>query len=154
MVAPIMTASKSSEVSSLASPDEIEHQFYEALRHGDIERLMAVWSDEEEVTCVHPGGPRLVGVAAIRSAFDAIFNNGVINVHPEKIRRVSTTLCAVHSVLERIQVITPEGPHIAWVMTTNVYIKGIYGWRLVVHHASPGTPREMSDINETPSVLH
>ena len=27
---------------------------------------MAVWSDDEEVACVHPGGPRMVGNAAIR----------------------------------------------------------------------------------------
>ena len=30
----------------LASPDEIEQQFYEALQRGDLERLMAVWSDD------------------------------------------------------------------------------------------------------------
>ena len=33
----------------LASPDDIEQQFYEALQRGDIERLMAVWSDDEEI---------------------------------------------------------------------------------------------------------
>ena len=44
-----------------STPDDIEAQFYEALQRGDIERLMAVWSDDDEISCVHPGGPRLVG---------------------------------------------------------------------------------------------
>ena len=43
-----------------ASADEIELQFYEALRLGDIERLMAVWSDDDDISCVHPGGPRVI----------------------------------------------------------------------------------------------
>ena len=138
----------------LASPDEIEQQFYEALQRGDIERLMAVWSDDEEITCVHPGGPRVVGAAAIRSAFEAIFANGTVNARPEKVRRLQTHESAVHSVLEHIQIMTTEGPQSAWVVATNVYLKGALGWRLVAHHASPGSPREVQDIVETASVLH
>ncbi len=149
-----MTVTKPPDLSILASPDEIEHQFYEAMRHGDIEKLMAVWADEDDITCVHPGGPRVIGPGAIRAAFDAMFNNGIINAHPERVRRISTPSSAVHSVLERIQVMTTDGPQVAWVMATNVYIKSTQGWRLVAHHASPGTPREMPEINETPSVLH
>ena len=45
----------------LASPDDVEAQFYEALQHGDIDRLMAVWSDDDDIACVHPGGARLSG---------------------------------------------------------------------------------------------
>jgi len=138
----------------LASPDEIEQQFYEALQRGDIERLMAVWSDDEEISCVHPGGPRVVGAAAIRSAFESIFANGAINAQPERVRRLQTHASAVHSVLEHIQIMTAEGPQSAWVVATNVYLKGAQGWRLVAHHASPGSPREVQEIVEAASVLH
>ena len=138
----------------LAPPEEIEQQFYEALQRGDIDRLMEVWSDDEEINCVHPGGPRVIGATAIRQAFESIFANGAINAHPEKVRRLQTLDCAVHSVLERVQVLTNEGPQSAWVVATNVYVKGPRGWRLVSHHASPGSPREVQDIVETASVLH
>lgn len=138
----------------LASPDEIEQQFYEALQRGDIDRLMAVWSDDEEISCVHPGGPRVVGAAAIRSAFEAIFANGAVNAQPEKVRRLQTHACAVHSVLEHIQIMTTEGPQSAWVVATNVYVFGAQGWRLVSHHASPGSPRELQEIVESAAVLH
>ena len=49
--------------------DDIEASFYEALQTADIEKLMACWADEDDVVCVHPGGPRLIGLGAIRSAF-------------------------------------------------------------------------------------
>ncbi len=138
----------------MASPDDIEQQFYEALQRGDIEKLMAVWSDDDEVTCVHPGGPRVLGVTAIRAAFEAMFANGPIDVHPEKVRRLETQTSAVHSVLERIQMLGSDGPQLAYVIATNVYVKSTLGWRLVTHHASPGFTHEVADVGETPSVLH
>ncbi|WP_372525455.1 YybH family protein [Piscinibacter sp.] len=138
----------------LGSPDEIEHQFYEALQHGDIEKLMAVWSDDDDIACVHPGGPRVIGAVAIRASFDAMFANGAVNAHPEKVRRVQSLSSAVHSVLERVQVMTKEGPQSAWVIATNVYVKTGLGWRLVAHHASPGTPREVQEVIEAASILH
>ena len=42
-----------------ASPEDCEAQFYEALRDGDLERVMAVWADDDEIVCVHPGGARV-----------------------------------------------------------------------------------------------
>lgn len=137
-----------------ASPDEIEQQFYEALQRGDIDRLMATWSDDEEISCVHPGGPRVVGALAIRLAFESIFANGAVNAQPEKVRRLQTHACAVHSVLEHIQIMTTGGPQSAWVVATNVYVLGAQGWRLVSHHASPGSPHESQELGEAAAVLH
>ena len=137
-----------------ASPDEIEQQFYQALQRGDIERLMAVWSDDEEISCVHPGGPRVVGAVAIRAAFDAVFANGAVNARPENVRRLQTHACAVHSVLEHIQIMTTEGAQSAWVVATNVYVLAAQGWRLVSHHASPGSKREAHEVAPAASVLH
>jgi len=139
---------------SPSTPDEIEQQFYEALQRADIESLMAVWSDDDDIVCVHPGGPRVVGAAAIRASFDAIFANGAIDARPEKVRRLQTMNCAVHSVLERVTVPTDAGPKAAWVVATNVYLKSGGGWAMVAHHASPGSPREAQDIVEAASTLH
>ncbi|WP_280153744.1 nuclear transport factor 2 family protein [Piscinibacter sp. XHJ-5] len=138
----------------LGSPDEIEAQFYEALQRGDIDRLMAVWSDDDDIVCVHPGGPRLVGAAAIRGSFETLFANGSVDAQPEKVRRVLSHSSAVHNVLERVQVMGSDGPQAAWVIATNVYLKGAQGWRLVCHHASPGTPRELQEVIETATTLH
>ena len=134
--------------------DEIEAAFYEALQHGDLEKLMACWSDEDDIVCVHPGGGRLVGAATISAAFEAMFANGPIRAQPEKVRKVESLGASVHSVLERIEVLTDEGPRHAYVVATNVYHKTVQGWRMVAHHASPGTANDVQEIIEAPAVLH
>jgi uncharacterized protein (TIGR02246 family) len=138
----------------LGSPDDIEQQFYEALQRADIEQFMAVWADDEEISCVHPGGQRLIGAGAIRAAFEALLSNGSIDLRPERVRRLLTHTCAVHSLVEQIRIQTAEGVQAAWIIVTNVYVKGAQGWRLVAHHASPGAPHEVQDVTETASVLH
>lgn len=138
----------------IGSADDTEAAFYEALQSGDIEKLMACWGDEDDIVCVHPGGARLVGAAAIRAMFEVLFANGAIRVHAEKVRRVQTMSASVHSVVERIDMLTGEGPRHAYVIATNVYHKTSQGWRLVAHHASPGTAREAQEVMETPHVLH
>lgn len=128
-----------------ANPDELEARFYEALQRGDIEALMSVWADDDEIVCVHPGGPRVVGAAAIRASFEAIFANGPIPVKPEQVHRLDALSGAVHHLLESIEVPTDEGPRIAWVLATNVYLQTASGWRLVAHHASPGSLQAPED---------
>ena len=115
---------------------------------------MACWADEDDIVCVHPGGARLLGAGAIRAAFDMMFTNGSIQARAEKVHRVDSLGASVHSVLERIEVLTDEGPRHAYVIATNVYQKTPLGWRMVAHHASPGTPSEMFEVNDSPQVLH
>lgn len=137
------------------SPDEIEARFYEALQRGDLELLMSLWADDEEIVCVHPGGPRIVGTAAIRASFGAIFANGAIPVTPEQVHRLEWLGGAVHHLVERIEVPGEGGgTQAAWVIATNVYLKTTQGWRLVAHHASPGTLQEAAPAGDAPSTLH
>jgi ketosteroid isomerase-like protein len=137
-----------------ASADEIEASFYEALQSGDIDMLMACWADEDDVVCVHPGGARLVGLGAIRASFEALFANGSVQARPERIHRVLSVGASIHSVVERIAILTPEGPAQAWVIATNVYHHTALGWRMVVHHASPGTANEAQNPPVPSAVLH
>ncbi|NCN69675.1 MAG: nuclear transport factor 2 family protein [Rhodoferax sp.] len=136
------------------SADDTETKFYEALQTSDLDRLMACWADEDEVICVHPGGPRLIGLGAIRAAFESMFSNGTLRIEAQSVRKIEAMGSSVHSVRERIEILTNEGPLDAFVMATNVYHKTAQGWRLVAHHASPGNPREAEDVTERPPVLH
>ena len=138
----------------VGSPDETESNFYEALQSADLERLMACWADDDEVICIHPGGPRLIGLGAIRSAFDALLTNGSVRVQAQAVRKIVSMGCAVHSVREHIEIATNEGPFQAHVLATNVYLKTAQGWRLVAHHASPSAGHEAQDVTEHPPVYH
>lgn len=134
--------------------DDVETSFYEAMQQGDIDKLMACWADEDEVVCVHPGGPRLVGVGAIRAVFEMMFASGTIRVQPQGVRKIESLTSVVHHVRERIQILSEDGPREAYVIATNVYHKTAQGWRMVVHHASPGSAQEAEDIHDKPTVLH
>jgi ketosteroid isomerase-like protein len=150
-----MTQAKARTAALMASVDDVEAQFYDALQRADIEQLMAVWSDDDEVACVHPGGPRIVGHGAVRASFESIFTGGAIPVRPQQVRRLGNASTSVHHVLERVDIVTAEGTQTAWVLATNVYLKTTHGWRLVLHHASPGSPREAQEIvSDAPSTLH
>ena len=75
-------------------------------------------------------------------------------VSMEKVRRLRTHSSAVHSVLEQIRVMSSDGPQTAWVIATNVYVQTAQGWRLVAHHASPGSPHEVHEVVEAGNTLH
>lgn len=146
---------KAAQAALMASADDTEAAFYEALQQGDIDRLMSLWSDDEEVACVHPGGPRLVGQVAIRAAFEALFAGGSgVQVTMATVRRVEGAGCEVHHVLEKVQAMTAEGLQTAYVLASNVFVRTSHGWRIVLHHASPGQQDDMQELIESSSVLH
>lgn len=137
----------------MATPDDMEAQFYEAMQQGDLERLMAVWADDEDIVCVHPGGMRVYGQAGVRASFDEMFSQGAIDTRPTRVRRVQTGTCAIHHVLEQIRLTTPAGLENGYIVATNVYVKTLQGWRMLVHHASPGSRQEQEEGNEVAGPL-
>ncbi|MEO8248760.1 MAG: nuclear transport factor 2 family protein [Burkholderiales bacterium] len=134
--------------------DEVEAAFYEALAKGDLERLVACWADEDDIVCIHPGGGRLVGIGAIRASFEALFANSAINATPLSVRKVESLASSMHNVIERIELKTPEGLRHGYVIATNVYLKTAQGWRMAVHHASPGTIDEARLAEAPAQMLH
>ncbi|MFM2120428.1 MAG: hypothetical protein RL722_1896 [Pseudomonadota bacterium] len=126
----------------LATADDCEAQFYEALQQADLTRLMALWADEEDIACIHPGGLRLVGAALIQASFAEIFNQGAIDCRPVDVRRVSANGVAVHTLSEEVRVMSEDGPQVGHVLASNVYVQTPLGWRIVLHHASPGLLQE------------
>lgn len=136
------------------SANDTEAAFYEAMHQGDVDRLMACWADEDDVVCVHPGGPRLVGHAAVRAAFEALFANGGVMAVPERVHRVDNAHSSVHSLVERVEVMGDDGVQVAWVLATNVYQKTAQGWRMVLHHASPGSRTEPVEVAQARPLLH
>ena len=66
------------QVNCSPAPSHAEAAFYAAFERADVDAMMAVWSDDEAVFCVHPGGGRLVrrGGSAGRVAVD-LFRTGL-----------------------------------------------------------------------------
>lgn len=128
----------SAAVELLHSATDVEAQFYRALATADLELMMRCWVDDDEVSCVPPGGELLRGLAAVRELFEALFARGSVGIQIRNVQALSGIMHSVHTLEEVITVQTESGLVHALVYATNVYIKTPLGWRLQAHHASPG----------------
>jgi len=145
---------------------DVENAFYEALEAGDLEAMMAAWSEDEEILCVHPTGPRLAGQDQVRASWAQIFAGGArTRVHISHQVTLSGMMIEVHSVQENF---APEGEargsagaqqgrdmRPAPIVATNVYLRTAAGWRMIVHHASPAPGEtEQAPSESSHKILH
>ena len=122
-----------------------ERAFYAALADGDLERMMALWADDDAAVCNHPGGPRLIGREAIRASFREIFAGGGVRVTVVGVHAWRTADVAVHSLIERIAVEGRGGSQTVEVVATNVFVRSGGGWRMLVHHAGVTDSEDVAD---------
>jgi ketosteroid isomerase-like protein len=119
-----------------ATPQDAETAFYDAFAKGDLDAMMEVWADDDDIYCVHPGGPRMSGVAQIRESWRKIFASGQsLRFQLRGQQYLNGMMLSAHSVYEHISVTgetRARGPMIA----TNIYLRTEHGWRMVAHHAS------------------
>jgi ketosteroid isomerase-like protein len=136
----------------LGSADDIEAAFYDAINRGDVDALMALWADDDEIVCIHPGSLRLIGHAAIRASWAEILKAGGIPIHPAQMHATHNLMTAVHSLIEEIRLPAGERAEVH-VHATNVYLKTPAGWRIVAHHASVAPGKAGKDARGT-NTLH
>jgi len=128
---------------------EAEAAFYAAFQKCDLEAMMAVWAEDDDILCIHPGGPMLAGRTAIQKSWQGIFQEPTtMTFIVEERQHHHHDSLVIHVVQEHIRIGNdpPQPP----LIVTNVYRLTDSGWRMVLHHASP-TPRPR--VEQTP-VLH
>ncbi|MBT0962582.1 YybH family protein [Denitromonas iodatirespirans] len=138
---------------AFTSPHEVEVAFYAALARADLEAMMAVWSEDEDIVCVHPGAPRVVGLAAVRNTWQQLFASGPrlkIEISQQVISAGS--VMAMHSVLQHVHLEGDDELHPP-IVATNIFVLGARGWRMVAHHASP-TPDLHAGDPDAPMLVH
>jgi ketosteroid isomerase-like protein len=120
---------------SMGTPEDAEAAFYDAIARADIHALMALWAEDDDIICVHPGSGRLVGYGDIRASWEAIFEQGSLHITTTRLHATHNMMAAVHNVVEEVH--RPEGrqPDLH-IVATNVFLQTPQGWRIVLHHAS------------------
>jgi len=135
----------------LTSPQDAALAFYQAFESRDIDAMMAAWAEDEDIVCIHPGGPRLVGYEAVRAGWEQLFAADTkLSFKLADIVVIDTVGLALQSAIEHVTVgddPKPRGTAIA----TNVFLRTPSGWRLVVHHASPAP---VLTVGATTGPLH
>jgi ketosteroid isomerase-like protein len=136
-----------------ATPQDAEAAFYEALQRADLEAMMEVWSVDDEILCVHPGGPRLSGYDQVRASWAGMFSSGqTLRVRVLQPLTSQSGMIAIHNVYELISV-GSETRARQPVIATNIYARTSDGWRMIVHHASPAPPLPERPV-EAPKIFH
>lgn len=128
-----------------ASPEFAELGFYEAINRGDLKAMMGIWAEDDEIVCIHPTGQPMTGIREIRDGWQSVLNQN-LRVEMTLLHAWQSTVKAVHLVQETLFVgndPTPHGP----LLSTNVYVRGPHGWRMVLHHSSAAidTPHAVPD---------
>ena len=137
-----------------ASSAECEQAFYEALEAGDLDAITDLLHDDEDVYCVHPGGPRLIGFAAVRASWAAILGNGALRIRAQARKTLETPIVALHNVIEEIMVEHGGQQRIVHAIATNGYVKTPSGWKMVLHHASPAPQGPVEEFEAPQGPLH
>lgn len=139
-----------------ATPQDAEAAFYDAFVKRDLEAMMEVWSDDDDIYCVHPGSARVSGVERVRESWRQIFAGGQdLRFNLREPQLIHTMMLAVHSVYEQISV-PGQSRARQTTMATNVYQRTERGWRMVAHHAgaAPASARQDHDTEPDTKTLH
>lgn len=109
--------------------------YYNAFVAGDYDRMCGIWA-EDEVSCVHPGWPVLLGREAILDSYRSILNNP--NQAPIKPHNATALVSGDDGRVFCIEVV--GGMALA---ATNWFRRINGAWRMIHHQASPiATPVE------------
>lgn len=127
------------ETKLYSTSEEAEKAFYDAFQQEDLELMMSVWANDEDITCIHPGGNRLDGLKKIHESWEQMFSheNGIKFEINKKRVQIENDI-AIHHVIESIYL---DGELQSEIIATNIYRKCLIesqaSWHLILHHASP-----------------
>jgi ketosteroid isomerase-like protein len=125
------------------SAQAAEAAFYEAFENADYPAMMAVWSAETDIECIHPLGDRLMGPEAVAESWRRVLSGGKrMQFRLAHTKRFQTNRLAIHILYENITIAGKQQPP---VIATNIYRFNGQGWQMIFHHASPSTRIGKSD---------
>ena len=87
------------------SPQDAALAFYQAFEAKDVDAMMATWAEDEDIVCIHPGGPRLVGYEAVRIGWEQLFAGETkLSFRLDEIVVIETVGLAMQSAVEHVTV--------------------------------------------------
>ena len=105
--------------------------YYEAFASADFGKMRHIWADDE-VTCVHPGWPVLIGRSAILKSYRNILGN------PNQDRiEPHNAMAIVRGDEGRVICVELIGGNALALAATNWFRRVDGAWRMIHHQASP-----------------
>lgn len=119
--------------------------YYHAFDAADLAEMGRVWA-EDDVSCVHPGWPALVGREAVLESYRNIFRNP----HRERLEHRDAVALASPDAGRVLCVEMVRGAAVA--LAASNWFRRIDGaWRLIHHQATPIATRAVEAAPSVPS---
>ncbi len=116
--------------------------FYAAFTTRDLEAMEKVWSERENITCIHPGWTALLGREAVMESWRAILTN------PQSPQVAISGAAAMLLLGEVAYVVCYEHLTDAVLAATNIFVREDGWWRLVHHQAGTSPPPAETEPEE------
>ena len=123
---------------------DVNQNFYEALASGDFDEMQRIWSDADDVTCIHPGWGPVVGREAVMRSWETILENPPQITCSEPRAYVSG---------ESAYVIAYENLGEGRLTATNLFRLEADEWKMIHHQAGIARPTP-SPENAAKTLMH
>jgi ketosteroid isomerase-like protein len=110
-------------MSDIASVLFVNEAFYDAFRARDLSTMDAIWSQRQEVACIHPGWPPLAGREEVLRSWQGILGG---SGSPEILCREPKAFVICYEQIGRNILVA-----------TNIFAREGHDWRLIHHQAGP-----------------
>lgn len=128
----------------MADPLAIHRSFYDAVETGDVDLMRALWVDDEETVCVHPGAEPLYGTSRILRSWTVVMagvgylqfflTDVQVTLLPPQDPTTAIVVCTENILSDAGSVETFNGGR---AISTSVLVRHGKGWRFWARHASP-----------------
>jgi hypothetical protein len=130
-------------IADLAALEFANDAFYQAFAAASLEAMEAVWAEQPNVFCVHPGWPPITNRAEVMASWQEILSNaGPIPVSAVAPKATIFGDIGLVCCYERF-----GKEHL---VASNLFIRAEGGWRMIHHQAGPlaRVPDEAKVANE------
>ena len=118
---------------------DAEDAYYDAIDECDLEKMMSVWADSSQTTCLMPMQPLHHGKESIRELWKMMLNSQHrVEITINHLQWIEQGDIAIHTLEEMVTLsgIAEQQPPI---YATNIYHR-TNGWHMLMHINSPAPP--------------
>lgn len=119
--------------------------FYQSFRDRNMDAMEDLWSEREDITCIHPGWPLLAKRSEVLQSWLSILAN------PDA-PAVQCDHASVRQAGDMAYVTCYERIADNVLIATNVFVREGRRWRLMHHQAGPTSSAPAPETTEAPSV--
>jgi len=117
---------------------EINKNYYKAFENFDLKLMSQIWSNTDDVICIHPGWDILIGWDNVREGWSKIFmDNAFLKFTIRNINTLIFNEIGIVSCIEEIFISAKDTISQTFIATTNLFKQTEEGLKLFYHHSSP-----------------